>query len=194
MAVRAGTSAARHSPNVQRHTPQSILPKLGKLDASFRGRWLGLMLVGAAVSLIGPVIVASIFYTMEFRSGGVGIGDEQRPWRWHFGITCLWFLPLLFLFEWITRGKFVDQTFENTQEDDPDLAGRAVGGAMIIDTMLWGPRMVTGGFRRQIGLTRHRRADRTLAAAMLAELLNRGQGTSIDDLFALANGRDDAFA
>ena len=177
----------------QHHTPQSVLPKLRKLDAGFRGRWLVLMIVGAAVSLIGPAIVASILYTMEFRTGGVGIGDEQKPWVRHFWITCLWFLPVLFFLEWITRGKFVDQTFENTQEDDPDFAGRAVGGAMIIDTTLWGPRMVTGGFRKQAGLTHHRRADRTLAAAMLAELLNRDQGASIDDLFALAQGRDEAF-
>jgi hypothetical protein len=88
----------------------------------------------------------------------------------------------------------VDQTFENTQEDDPDFAGRAVGGAMIIDVALWGPRMVTGGVRRQIGLTRHRGADRALAAAMLATLLNHGQGTSVAELFALAAGRDVAFS
>ena len=194
MAASAGPASARRSPApLPRHTPQAILPRLRKLDAGFRGKWLALMLLGAAVSLVGPAIVAAIMRMREFRGGGVGIGDEERTWLWHFAVACAWLLPLLFLLEWLTRG-FADRMFEDTRDDDPDWAGRVVGGALIIDVCLWGPRMVTGGVRRQVGLSRHRRADRTLAAAMLAELLNRGHAVPTPELLLLAKGRDEAFA
>jgi hypothetical protein len=167
-----------------------MLPRLRKHDSSFRTRWLALILAGAVVCMIGPLLFGSGLWLRQFN----GRSDVHHPWLWHVGMVALWFLPIMFLVEWVTRGKL----FENTVEEMSDVprqfgSGRIVGGAFIAEMCLWGPRMVTGGVRQNIGLTRHRKADRLLAAAMLAELTNRGESLPIGELFKLAHGRDDAF-
>jgi hypothetical protein len=174
-----------------RHTAESILPKLKALDRSFRTRWFALLIAGAVVSMIGPVIFGTLFWMRQFGGRHVLV---QHSWWWHVGFVCLWFLPILFFIEWITRGKLLENTVEETSDMGRFIAGRAVAGAVFVEICLWGPRMVTGGVRKQFGLSRHRHADRALAAAMLAELLNRGDGLPIGDLFALAQNRDDAFS
>lgn len=191
---KAATTTTRFTSPSARQTPQALLPKLRKLDAGFRARWLVLMVVGAAVSMIGPVLIATWLWLREFRSGGVGIGDVQHSFAWHLGVASACFLPVLFAVEWLSRGRLVDDAFEDTKDDGADWAGRVVAGAAILDMCLWGPRMVTGGARRLLGLRRHRAADRALAAAMLAELFNRGQGMPVAELFTLAKDRDEAFS
>jgi hypothetical protein len=176
-----------------RQTPETVLPKLKKLDAGFRARWFALLIAGAVVSMIGPVIFGTATWIRQFRAGGLGIGDVQHPWLWHVGVVCLWFLPILFFIEWITRGKLLQDTVEGVSDMPRFIGGRAVAGAFFVEMCLWGPRMVTGGVRRQFGLSRHRRADRALAAAMIAELLNRGGSLPIGEVFKVAQGRDDAF-
>jgi hypothetical protein len=109
-------------------------------------------------------------------------------------MVCLWFLPILFLIEWATRGKLMENTVDEAGDMPRFIGGRVVAGAFLAEMCLWGPRMVTGGVRKNVGLTRHRKADRLLASAMLAELLNRGESLPIGALYALAQGRDDAFA
>jgi hypothetical protein len=191
----AATTTTRYASSAAaRQTTQTVLPRLTKLDASFRGRWFGLMILGALVSMIGPVIFGTAVWLRQFKGEGVGIGDVQHPWLWHVGVVCLWFLPILFLIEWVTRGKLFDNAVEGAGDMPMFVAHRAVMGAFLVEMCLWGPRMVTGGCRRQFGLSGHRGADRTLAAAMLAELLNRGQGMPTGELYMLAKGRDDAFA
>jgi len=175
-----------------RQTTETILPRLKKLDSGFRGRWFGLLILGAIVSMIGPVIFGSLYWMRQF--GGRRHTGEYHTWLWEVGIVCLWFLPILFLIEWVTRGKLLENTVDEVDGMGRFVAGRVVAGAVFVEVCLWGPRMVSGGVRKQIGLTRHRRADRALAAAMLAELLNRGEGLAIGDLFALARERDDAFS
>jgi len=111
--------------------------------------------------------------------------------EWHVAMVSVWFLPILFLIEWMTRGKLLENTVEGVSGMGRFVTGRLVAGAFFVEMCLWGPRMVTGGVRQQIGLSRHRHADRTLAAAMVAELVNRGDGLPIGELYALANNRDE---
>jgi hypothetical protein len=171
-----------------RQTVETVLPRLKSLDKGFRARWFALLIAGALVSMIGPVIFGSATWIRQYRTA-----DEVHPWLWHVGMVCLWFLPILFLIEWMTRGKLLENTVEETAGMGRFVAGRMVAGAVFVEMCLWGPRMVTGGVRKQIGLTRHRHADRGLAAAMVAELINRGDGLPIGELFALAGNRDDVF-
>ncbi|MEA2709530.1 MAG: hypothetical protein QOF78_2131 [Phycisphaerales bacterium] len=177
-----------------RQTTQTVLPKLTKIDTGFRGRWFALILAGAIVSMFGPIIFGSAIWLRQFRGAGVGIGEKYHSWWWVVGMTCLWFLPILFFIEWITRGKLLDSAVEDVGDMPRFVAHRAVAGAFFVELCLWGPRMVTGGVRKQIGLTTHRHADRTLAAAMLAELLNHGEGMPIGKLYVLAKNDDHAFS
>ena len=188
-------TTTRYAAAVPRQTPETVLPRLKKLDGSFRARWFALLIAGAVVSMIGPVIFGTAMWMRQYRAGGLGIGVVQQPWWWHVAMVSLWFLPILFFIEWITRGKLLENTVDTVGDMGRFIGGRAVAGAAFVEMCLWGPRMVTGGARKQFGLTRHRRADRTLAAAMAAELVNRGDGMPIGDLYALAQNRgDDAFA
>ena len=129
-------TTTRYTGVATRHSGDTILAKLKKLDTSFRTRWLALLIAGALVSMIGPVIFGTATFIRQYRAGGVGIGVEQEPWLHHVGYACLWIL-----------------------------AGR---------------------------LNRQRRADRALAAAMLAELLNRGDGLPIGEVFKVAQDRGDS--
>ena len=186
-------TTTRYAAAMPRQSADAVLPKLRKLDGSFRARWFALMIAGALVSMIGPVIFGTAMWMRQYRAGGLGIGVVQQPWWWHVVMAALWFLPILFFIEWITRGKLLESTVEDAGDMPRFIGGRMVAGAFFVEMCLWGPRMVTGGVRRQIGLTRHRNADRALSAAMIAELLNRGDGLPIGELFALAHGRDDKF-
>jgi hypothetical protein len=173
-----------------RHSADTLLPKLKKLDTSFRSRWFALLILGAIVSMIGPVIFGTLFWMRQF---GRRHSGEYHTWLWEVGMVCVWFLPIMFFVEWVTRGKLLENTVEETSDMGRFVAGRMVAGAVFVEVCLWGPRMVTGGVRKQIGLTRHRHADRALAAAMISEMANRGDGLPIGELFALAQNRDDAF-
>jgi len=178
-----------HGATAARHSADTLLTRLKSLDAGFRTRWLALLVAGALVSMIGPVIFGTATFIRQFRGGGLGIGLEEHSWLYHVGLACLWYLPILFLIEWATRGKLLEDTVEGVSGMGRFVGGRVVAGAAFVEICLWGPRMVTGGVRKQIGLTRHRKADRPLAAAMLAELLNRGDGLPIGEVFAVAQGR-----
>lgn len=174
-----------------RHTADTILAKLKALDKNFRVRWFALFMLGAIVSLFGPIIFGSLFWMRQFGRHHVSM---HHSWLWHVGFTCLWFLPILFFIEWVTRGKLLENTVEEVDGMGRFIGGRVVAGAVFVEVCLWGPRMVSGGVRKQFGLSRHRRADRALAAAMYAELLNRGEGLPIGELFVLAQNRDEAFS
>ena len=187
------TRARPISGHRQPHTPDALRPRLARVERGFRSRWLMLMLAGAAVAMIGPVLFGSAWWLRNFRAPGVGIGVEYQPW-----IRCvlLWaaiLLPVLFLIEWVTRGRLFDNTVEAMDDMPLGVERRLVGGAFLAEMCLWGPRMITAGFRNLAGLARHRDADRVLAAAIIATLLNRGEGVGVVELYAHAQGRDDAF-
>src|SRR5918993_1445108 len=117
------TTTTRFVSAAPRQTAETILPKLKKLDSSFRARWLALLVAGALVSMIGPVIFGTATFIRQFRAGGLGIGDVQHPWLWHVGFACVWFLPILFFIEWITRGKLLENTVDATSDTPRFIAG-----------------------------------------------------------------------
>src|SRR5215212_4905089 len=79
-----------------------LRPKLARMENSFVTRWLLLVIAGAAFCAIGPVVVGSIIWLK-------GIGESHRTWLATVCVTALWFLPILFLIEWATRGKMLEE-------------------------------------------------------------------------------------
>jgi hypothetical protein len=176
------------------YTPQSLLAKLRAIDSGFRMRWLALFVAGAFVSMTGPMLFGSLFWLKQFKGQGVGIGDLHHSWLWHVGVTAAWFLPILFLVEWVTRGKLMEDAAAEAADMGRYAGGRLMQGAFLAEMCLWGPRMVIAGVTKQVGLGKHARTDRKLAAEMLATLLNAGEGIGTGQLYLLAKGNDQAFA
>jgi hypothetical protein len=180
------------------HTVDSVLAKLRAMERGFFTRWLILALVGGVVCMIGPVIFGTLFWLRQYRDGVAIV--EPRPWLIVVSMTAAWFLPILFLIEWLTRGSLLENTLEGASDmgfsyggrmaGGSYFAGRAVAGAMIVEMCLWGPRMVIGGITRLFHRTAHARADRKLAARMLHAMIVKGEGLPTAQLYPLASDAD----
>ena len=173
-------------------TSPEMFAQLRRLEGGFRARWSLLILAGAAFCLIGPVLFGTFIWLHQFqerRSAGT-----EYSWLNRVIVTGLVFLPILFAIEWATRGKMLEEGAE-ALGDSMRLPGvRGAGqGLVILEMCLWGPRMVIGGTRKLLGLSQHRRADRALAAEMVATLANRGEGIPTAQLYPLAKNDDAAF-
>jgi hypothetical protein len=171
-----------------RVTAVDMLARLRRLEAGFRGRWTLLILAGAAFCLIGPVLFGSGLWLKHSTE------TPHHGWWFWVGATALWFLPIMFVVEYMTRGKMFEEGAEALGDAARLPGGRgAAQGLVLVEMCLWGPRMVIGGTKKLYGLGQHRRADRKLASELLAVLANRGEGMPTAQLYPLANGNDDAF-
>jgi hypothetical protein len=169
--------------------------RLAAMQRDFRARWIGLLALGAIVCMIGPVVIGSAIWAKQFgRRRGVVLGHAAHSWVACVGMTALWFLPILFVIEWLTRGKLLESVTDAAQDSyHPLFAGRALGGAFFVEVCLWGPRMVIGGTRRILDQSKHAGADRLLCAKIVHALAIRGEGAATAELFRHADGRDIAF-
>ena len=171
---------------------ETIRAKLRAMENATRVHWVLLMLAGGAVSMIGPVIFGTALWLRQL--GNRGAGDVMHTWTYHVMAASSWFLPIMLLVEWLTRGKLLENTMEAT-EDMPDYAGRrAMSGAVLAEICLWGPRIIIAGFKKFLGMSRHMSVDRMLAAEMVSKMVARGESVSTGELMKLAQGNDDAFA
>jgi hypothetical protein len=164
--------------------PARLAAVLKRGDGSFVARWIILAILGFVVLWIGPFIAATIAYVLRMR-------DNYTPWLTCFFWSCLIGLPILFFFEWLTRGKFLDNTMEGLGDirgygmyggagmtSAFYLRGRIAAGALAVEICLWGPRMVIAGFRRIAALMRVKPKDHAPAAAVLAPLMRQEEGLS----------------
>ena len=180
--------------------PARLAAVLKRGDASFVARWIVLAILGFLVLWIGPIIAATVAYLLRMR-------DSYTPWLTCFIWSCLILLPILFFFEWLTRGKFFDNTIDG-MGDVRDYAsyggagayhafylrGRIAAGAFAIEMCLWGPRMVIAGFRRIAALSRVKPKDYAPAAALLAPLMRQEDGLSTGAVMTQAKLNADDFA
>src|SRR5688572_859021 len=139
-----------------------VVVVLKKRDRAFVIRWITLAILGFFVLWVGPVIVGTIVFLARMR-------ESYTPWVTCFLWTSLIVIPILFFFEYLSRGKF----FEGTVEGLGGVAdygyyanvttfharGRLAAGALAIEICLWGPRMVIAGFRRIAALSSVKPAD-----------------------------------
>jgi hypothetical protein len=175
-------------PTIQSTT---LRPRLARMENSFVARWTALVLLGAAFCLIGPVIVGSFIWLHQFQERGAIV----HSWLNRVAVTGVIFLPILFLIEWATRGKLLEEGAEALGAGARLPVGRqAAQGMVFLELCLWGPRMVIAGTKKLFNLSKHRSADRNLAAEMLAMLVNAGQGIPTAQLYPLAKNNDDAFS
>jgi hypothetical protein len=161
------------------------------MEGSFVARWTLLVALGSLFCLLGPVIVGSFIWLKQFQTRGMAM----HSWLFRVAQTGVFFLPILFLIEWATRGKLLEEGAEALGAGSRLPVGRqAAQGMVFLEMCLWGPRMVIAGTKKLYNLSKHRGADRNLAADMLAMLVNAGQGIPSAQLYPLAKNNDDAFS
>src|SRR5688572_1404451 len=161
--------------------PARVQILLRKTDSNFKIRWITLGVLGFIVLWFGPLLIATIVWISGFRRGGT-----PGPWTEVFLRTSLIVIPLFFLFEHITRGKFFDNTVDGLGEASDygfyanvytfHARGRLAAGALAIEISLWGPRMLLASFRRIAALSRVRPAYHAPAAHVLATLMRHNEG------------------
>ena len=164
--------------------PARVQILLHKTDINFKLRWITLGVLGFIVLWFGPLLIATIVWISGFRRGGT-----PGPWTETFLWTSLIVIPLLFLFEHITRGKFFDNTVEGLGDVREFgnyggaafhgayyVRGRLAAGALALDVSLWGPRMLLASFRRIAALSRVKPSDHAPAAHVLATLVRQSEG------------------
>src|SRR5688572_9141116 len=174
-----------------------VVVVLKKRDRAFVIRWITLAILGFFVLWVGPVIVGTIVFLARMR-------ESYTPWVTCFLWTSLIVIPILFFFEYLTRGKF----FEGTVEGLGDTAdygyyanvttfhvrGRLAAGALAIEICLWGPRMVIAGFRRIAALSSVKPADHAPAAAIVALLMRQEEGQPTAQVMTAAQLQQDQFS
>jgi hypothetical protein len=177
--------------------PARLAVVLRRRDRSFKVRWITLAILGFIVLWVGPLIVGSIAYLVRLK-------ESYTPWLKCFLWTSLIVIPILFFFEWLTRGKF----FEGTVEGLGDTAdygyyakvttygvrGRIAAGALAIEMCLWGPRMVIAGVRRIAALSIIKPADHAPAAEILAQLMRVEEGQPTAQVMTAAQLRQEEFS
>jgi hypothetical protein len=163
-------------------TTAHIEQSLRAHERRFRLGIIALLIGGAALALVGPIIVGSLVFLKQFRRGHVA----SMSWFAAVGITAFFVVPLIFAIEFATGGKFIDD-FAETMADRPFTVRRAGSGAVFLEVFLWGPRMIIAAFRRVSGINACKGHDRALAAAMLGKLLMRDESMPAGEVFDATN-------
>jgi hypothetical protein len=166
-----------------------------KREARFRASWTTLTIAGAIVAVIGCALPATFIWLISLRFRRF---DDPLPWTSVYWWTVFIGVPVAFLLEHMTRGRMLNDAYEDIDYSsgfELNVRGRAMFFMFILDSALWGPRMVMAGTKRLRGRKAHVHADRDLAARLLATLYQREEGMNTGDLFAAAasGASDDAF-
>lgn len=175
-------------------TVEQVETRLREMEKAFRIRWISLMILGALATMFGPVAFGTLIWIGQFNGRR---SAPPLPLVQVIGRTAMVLLPILFLVEWLTRGKFMENTAESLEEMGgwrymPGV-GRGITAAVFFEVCLWGPRMVIAGTKKIAGQAEHAAADRAVAATMVHAFATRDSGINIGELFTLTNGRDDVF-
>ena len=145
-------------------------------ERSFRSRWMLMILLGMIAIWIGPFLAATILWVLQFHAGGI-----PDSWGYLFA-WCIGLIPLLFLMEWMTRGAFIDDAVDGmggTDNMSASFSHRQMATlALLTEISLWGPRITLTAIKRLSGATRLGLNPQPDAAAVLAVLLRREDGTA----------------
>jgi hypothetical protein len=142
-----------------------VISRVRRHERSFRSRWMLMIVLGMIAIWIGPFLAATILWVLQFHAGGI-----PDSWGYLFA-WCIGLIPLLFLMEWMTRGAFMDDAVDG-------IGGTENMSALLTEISLWGPRITLTAIKRLSGATRLGLNPQPDAAAVLAVLLRREDGTA----------------
>lgn len=142
---------------------------------------------GVAASLVGPLFVASIIWVIVARLGVV-LPFDRAMFVWLFAAALL---VLLFWYERRTKGQFLSQSLDDNRAWFPGRASssgefearyRVAAGMVLVELLLWGPRLLMNSFDRCRVRQSLRHANLTRAAEVVADLQRCDGGVLIGTL------------
>lgn len=172
-----------------------LVARLKRQDLLFRVKVAAMFLCGIPLSLVGPLVLGTIFW-MALRLWGFGF-----DWSLCFWAAAVVVIPLLYRLEARTGGSFLSQAAEDMSPTGPlppiamlnfggvgmlgaALANPRASAAGLTDVFLFGPRMVVSAWRQ----VRVRRLSAGLdlgrAAAAIQALAAVNAGIPTDQLLA----------
>jgi hypothetical protein len=169
---------------------------LGRRDRLLRMKVSAQIVCGVPLTLIGPAVLATIFW-FAARS----IGHIHISWFWVFGTLLIILVPMLFHLECRTGGRFLDGALRESPPTGslfssmpgtyvalgglawaPVLANPRTFSASFTEVFLCGPRLLIAArrqrrVRRGLGIVDVRRAAR-----LVADLASRSEGLDLSVL------------
>ncbi len=187
-----------------------VLSCLRRRERLFQGKIVAMILFGLPLSLLSPLLLATIFWFAAWQIFGETWADSTwGQWTTMFWLSVLVVVPLLYHLEIRTGGRYLSETMRDTEVHEvkgamlvPGAARTAVAVAAIaanprassagvVEVFLFGPRLVVDAVR-QIRATRSvRGADRERAASMVLALLSRTEGVATTRLVRKGEKLDD---
>ncbi|HUU85458.1 MAG TPA: hypothetical protein VM243_18315 [Phycisphaerae bacterium] len=172
----------------------AILLRLRHRERLFRVKVTAMVLFGLPLSLVGPFVLATIFWLAGRALGLLSWDRFWGQWMWLFLALVSIVIPLLYRLELRTAGGYLSEAAKDFNPHGPTGAPFLPGSAAyvgavaavvanpravsagIVEVFLFGPRLVVGACQ-QIRAARHlKQANVELAAAILAVLLARDTG------------------
>jgi hypothetical protein len=169
---------AYHSPAADH---AGLTEVLRREDLMFRVRWAGLLALGAIVLWLAPAVVSWRIYV-----GRAWHDPSPTPWPVMLLICGAVMVPILFMVERATRGRFLEDTLDRVGGATP-LSGSFVyaeglGLLVVFEIFLWGPRMTIAATKQLRAASRIAPASLAGPAAVLARLLQHNDGQSTADV------------
>lgn len=163
-----------------------LVDRLRHEDVMFRVRWLCLLAAGLVMLWAVPALISWIVYAV--RSGA---GTATMSWPVTLVCCAGVVIPILFGIEYVTRGKFLEEVFE-----EADVLGggsrfsrsffyswyEGIVVVLLIESFLWGPRMTLAAVRHLRAASKFSTLSFAAAAAVVRVLLGEDGGQSAAEI------------
>ena len=170
------------SPGVGGHRVARAAELLGREAALGMAAAGGKLLLGAGLTLVGPLIVAALVHAASGRFGG----GELPSFGATFAAACAAVVPLAMWYERRTRGRFFEDavrgetpTREASSYGEYELQGATFLWTAFVELALTGPRLLWDVYDRARAAPGEGRALRAAAAEVAVALLDAGEGMPV---------------
>ncbi len=193
-------SAGRRCPECGMDDVQAIADVLVERERSHRRGSRAMVVFGFPVSLLGPVVIATMFWLAFVFWWGSDRPDTNVSWIGLFVWMTIVCLPLLYHLEMRTRGRYLASVLDETDVSAQRgamfrygmgrelfamgaiAANRRATSSLFVEWFLVGPRLVLGGLRRLKLARAVGGVDRSSVARITRSLLKRDSGIAVADL------------
>ena len=177
------------TPGVGDHRVQAVLNLLGRDEATGMAAAWGKVGLGVLLTLIGPLLVATIISGVGARLSSRSDPASPPPFAVTFGLCCLVLVPLLLWYERRTRGGFLNDAIQGetspmqaSSYGEYELQKSKMAWIAYTEAALLGPRLLWHVYDWARGTPAVHQPARVAAAEIVVELFDAGGGVPIKRL------------
>jgi hypothetical protein len=173
------------SPGVGGHRVQRVTEALARDEALGTAAAIGKAAAGVLLTLLAPLFVAFVIKGFRSRTRG----DVLPSFGVVFALACLLLVPLLMWYERRTRGEYFSDAvrgesspLEASSYGEYELGKNRFLGVALTEFALLGPRLLWSVYDWARGTPAVHQPVRLLAAGLVVELLDAGEGVPVKRL------------